>query len=44
MLHIKDWLFKNFADKKSKEKFKKLGEMFCDGILLPRLAMLFPTY
>ena len=47
MLHIKDWLKKNFADKlskKKKTKFKKLGGMFCDGIILPRLAKLFPKY
>lgn len=44
MLHIKDWLRKNFAEKKSKEMFKKLGGIFCDAILLPRLVKLFPTY
>ena len=44
MLHIKDWLRKNFADKLSKKKFNKLGGMFCDGIILPRLAVLFPKY
>jgi len=44
MLHIKDWLKKNFAAKMSKENFRKLEGMFCDAILLPRLAMLFPKY
>ena len=44
MLHIKDWLDKNFGGKLSKKKFKKLGGMFCDGIILPRLAKLFPKY
>jgi hypothetical protein len=44
MLHIKDWLTRNFKDKISKAKFKKLGGMFCDGIILPRLAILFPKY
>ena len=44
MLHIKDWLKKNFGDKLSKKKLTKLGGMFCDGIILPRLAMLFPKY
>ena len=38
MLHIKKWLQDNFSDKLSKQKFKKLEGMFCDGILLPRLA------
>jgi hypothetical protein len=44
MLHIKDWLRKNFLNKKSKKTFKKLEGMFCDAILLPRLAILFPKY
>lgn len=44
MLHIKDWLTKNFKDQPSTQKFKKLGEMFCDGIILPRLAQIFPKY
>ena len=44
MLPIKDWLKNNFKDKLSKNKFKKLGGMFCDGIILPRLAKLFPKY
>lgn len=43
MLHVKDWLRKSF-DKQIKYQFKKLGGMFCDGIILPRLALLFPKY
>ena len=37
MLYIKDWLYKNFNMKLSKGQFQKLGEMFCDGIIMPRL-------
>jgi len=44
MLHITEWLEKNFTDKKSQKKFEKLGEMFCEGIILPRLVQLFPKY
>lgn len=43
MLHIKDWL-ERFKEKASSKKFKKLGGMFCDGIILPRLACLFEKY
>ena len=44
MFHIKEWLSDNFKNQLSKQKFKKLGGMFCDGIILPRLAKLFPKY
>ena len=38
------WLERNFKDKNSNKEFEKLGTMFCDGILLPRLEQLFVTY
>lgn len=44
MPHIKDWVTRNFNHKRSSKPFKKLGGMFCDGIILPRLAELFPSY
>ena len=44
MLHIDAWLEKNFKSRKSTKNFEKLGNVFCDGILLPRLAMLFHKY
>ena len=43
-MRIDFWLEKNFKQYKNKQTFKKLGNMFCDGILLPRLAMLFEKY
>lgn len=44
MLHIKDWLKRNFKNNVSNKPFKKLGGMFCDGIILPRLGQLFAKY
>ena len=44
MLYIDKWLVENFKEKKNEKKFKKLGAIFCDGILLPRLTMLFKKY
>ena len=43
MLHIKGWL-ERFKENLSNKKFKKLGGMFCDGIILPRLVCLFEKY
>ena len=43
-MHITNWLENNFKHKRSKKKFEKIGGIFCDGILLPRLAILFPKY
>ena len=43
-MRIDSWLEKNFKQYKNKQTFKKLGNMFCDGILLPRLAMIFGKY
>ncbi len=38
MLQIKEWLERNFKDRTSSKPFIKLGGMFCDGIILPRLS------
>jgi len=43
MLYIRDYL-SNFKEMRSRELFKKVKKIFCDGMILPRMEQLFKTY
>jgi len=43
IMHIRDYL-DSFKDMRSRVPFTKVKAIFCDGMILPRLHLLFSTY